>query len=80
MPGDAEWPSQLDDLGDTRPLLLWLRGTADLRLACVKSVAIVGSRAATQQRSASITRGPARWLAERLFATGQRDAGMSSSS
>jgi DNA processing protein len=47
MPGDAEWPTQLDDLGDTRPLLLWLRGAADLRLTCVNSVAIVGSRAAT---------------------------------
>jgi DNA processing protein len=47
MPGDAEWPTQLDDLGDARPLLLWLRGTADLRLTCVNSVAVVGSRAAT---------------------------------
>jgi DNA processing protein len=47
VPGDAEWPTQLDDLGDTRPLLLWPRGTADLRLTCVNSVAIVGSRAAT---------------------------------
>jgi DNA processing protein len=47
VPGDDEWPTQLDDLGDTRPLLLWVRGTADLRLTCVNSVAIVGSRAAT---------------------------------
>jgi DNA processing protein len=47
MPGDSEWPTQLDDLGDTRPLLLWLRGSADLRLTCVSSVSIVGSRAAT---------------------------------
>jgi len=47
MPGDAEWPTQLDDLGDARPLLLWARGAADLRLTCVSSVAIVGSRAAT---------------------------------
>ena len=47
IPGDAEWPTQLDDLGDTRPLLLWLQGTADLRLACINSVAMVGSRAAT---------------------------------
>ena len=39
--------TQLDDLGDTRPLVLWLRGTADLRLTCVNSVSIVGSRAAT---------------------------------
>ncbi len=47
VPGDAEWPTQLDDLGDARPVVLWLRGTADLRLTCVNSVAIVGSRAAT---------------------------------
>ena len=47
QPGDAEWPSQLDDLGDTRPLLLWARGAADVRLSCVNSVSIVGSRAAT---------------------------------
>ena len=47
MPGDPEWPSQLDDLGDARPLVLWARGGADLRLSCVNSVSIVGSRAAT---------------------------------
>ncbi len=47
MPGDAEWPAQLDDLGDARPVLLWLRGGSDLRLACVHSVSMVGSRAAT---------------------------------
>jgi DNA processing protein len=46
-PGDPEWPSQLDDLGDARPLLLWVRGTADLRYACQRSVAVVGARAAT---------------------------------
>jgi len=47
MPGDAEWPTQLDDLGDARPLLLWARGAADLRLTCISSVSMVGSRAAT---------------------------------
>ncbi len=47
MPGDAEWPTQLDDLGDARPLLLWVRGTADLRFACLSSVSIVGARAAS---------------------------------
>ncbi len=47
MPGDSEWPTQLDDLGDARPLLLWVRGTADLRFACLKSVSMVGSRAAS---------------------------------
>jgi DNA processing protein len=47
VPGDPEWPSQLDDLGDARPLLLWLRGSADLRFSCLSSVAMVGARAAT---------------------------------
>jgi DNA processing protein len=46
-PGDPEWPARLDDLGDARPYALWLRGTADLRFNCLRSVAIVGSRAAT---------------------------------
>jgi DNA processing protein len=47
IPGDEEWPAQLDDLGEARPLVLWLRGTADLGSACLQSVAVVGSRAAT---------------------------------
>jgi DNA processing protein len=47
IPGDPEWPTQLDDLGNARPLVLWLRGTADLRYACLRSVAVVGSRACT---------------------------------
>ena len=46
-PGDAEWPTQLDDLGDARPLILWARGAADLRFACLNSVSMVGSRAAS---------------------------------
>jgi DNA processing protein len=47
MPGDTEWPSQLDDLRDAAPVLLWVRGTADLRFACLNSVAMVGARAAS---------------------------------
>jgi DNA processing protein len=47
IPDDPEWPTQLDDLGDARPLLLWVRGTADLRYACLDSVSVVGARAAT---------------------------------
>lgn len=47
VPGDIEWPTQLDDLGFARPYGLWLHGDADLRFSCLKSVAIVGSRAAT---------------------------------
>ena len=46
-PEDAEWPSALDQLGPARPYALWLRGNADLRFACSRSVSVVGSRAAT---------------------------------
>ncbi len=46
-PGAPEWPSQLDDLGDGRPVVLWLRGAADMRFSCLRSVSVVGARAAT---------------------------------
>jgi len=46
-PGDAEWPTQLDVLGDAKPYALWLRGEADLRFTCLRSVSVVGARAAT---------------------------------
>jgi len=52
-PGDPEWPGQLADLGDDQPYALWLRGSADLRFSCLRSVAIVGSRAATAYGSSS---------------------------
>lgn len=44
---DPEWPTQLDDLGPHRPLCLWVRGCADIRLALVRSIAIVGTRSAS---------------------------------
>ncbi|MCW7989794.1 DNA polymerase III subunit beta [Streptomyces platensis subsp. clarensis] len=47
-PGDDEWPGQLDDLGDARPIGLWVRGTANLRLWALRSVAVVGARACTE--------------------------------
>ncbi|MEU9170110.1 DNA-processing protein DprA [Streptomyces sp. NPDC048420] len=47
-PGGAEWPGQLDDLGDTRPLGLWVRGRASLRMWALRSVALVGARACTE--------------------------------
>ncbi|MER5887382.1 DNA-processing protein DprA [Streptomyces sp. NPDC001941] len=47
VPGQPEWPSQLDDLGDARPLGLWVRGQADLRAWALRSVAVVGARACT---------------------------------
>ncbi|QNS03854.1 DNA-processing protein DprA [Streptomyces xanthii] len=46
-PGDVEWPGQLDDLGDARPLGLWVRGGPSLRMWALRSVAVVGSRACT---------------------------------
>ncbi len=44
-PGEPEWPTQVEDLRDARPLVLWVRGAMDLRHACLRSVAVVGSRA-----------------------------------
>ncbi|MFC5186104.1 DNA-processing protein DprA [Actinomadura harenae] len=46
-PGDPEWPTTLDDLGSRRPYALWLRGPSDLRHGCLRSVALVGARAAS---------------------------------
>ncbi|MET7489221.1 DNA-processing protein DprA, partial [Streptomyces sp. NPDC005538] len=47
-PGDAEWPAQLDDLGDARPTGLWVRGLPSLRQWALTSVAVVGARACTE--------------------------------
>ena len=46
-PGDPEWPGQLDVLGDASPWGLWVRGSGDLRYACLRSVSVVGTRSAT---------------------------------
>ncbi|MZD08527.1 DNA-protecting protein DprA [Streptomyces sp. SID5785] len=46
-PGDVDWPGQLDDLGDARPLGLWVRGGPSLRMWALRSVAVVGARACT---------------------------------
>ncbi|MEU2333699.1 DNA-processing protein DprA [Streptomyces sp. NPDC006654] len=47
-PGDVEWPAQLDDLGDARPLGLWVRGRPGLRMWALQAVAVVGARACTE--------------------------------
>jgi DNA processing protein len=47
LPGEPEWPTQLDALGAQRPYLLWVRGTGDLRNRCLRSGGVVGARAAT---------------------------------
>ncbi|MCU0263612.1 MAG: DNA-processing protein DprA [Candidatus Nanopelagicales bacterium] len=46
LPGDPEFPSQLNDLPEP-PLALWIRGPLDLRAAALRSVAVVGARACT---------------------------------
>lgn len=46
IPGDPEWPGGLDDLA-VPPLALWVRGPLPVGVACARSVAIVGARAAT---------------------------------
>jgi DNA processing protein len=53
-PGDEEWPEPLGDLdgvvareGGGTPLALWVRGGGRLAELCDRSVAVVGSRAAT---------------------------------
>lgn len=45
-PGDELWPHQLNDLGSTAPLALWIRGNPRV-LIDRPAVAIVGSRAAS---------------------------------
>lgn len=47
VPGDGEWPTQLMALDAAAPWGLFVVG-ADLRLAAVRSVAVVGARAATE--------------------------------
>ena len=47
IPGDADWPEQLGDLGDRAPHALWVRGKVAAIGACAQSVALVGARACT---------------------------------
>ena len=55
VPGDEEWPSGLDDLRFVSPVQrkagvpigLWLRGPGHLGELSARSIAVVGSRAAT---------------------------------
>ncbi|OIK06949.1 DNA-processing protein DprA [Streptomyces monashensis] len=63
-PCDAEWPRQLDDLGDARPLGLWVRGRPSLRVWALRSVAVVGARACTEY-GAHVAAALASGLAER---------------
>ncbi|MGN6333621.1 MAG: DNA-processing protein DprA [Motilibacteraceae bacterium] len=73
-PGDAEWPTQLDDLdavgvnGESPalpPLALWVRGVDDLRMVALRSVAVIGTRT-----SSPYGRGTAQDLGAALCETG----------
>ncbi len=64
IPGDPQWPSQLDDLGSRTPLGLWVMGSAHLRLLALRSVSIVGARSATSYGEA-LARTTAATLADR---------------
>ncbi len=46
VPGDAQWPARLDDLGAGRPMCLWTRG-ADPAAVLESAIAVVGARAAS---------------------------------
>lgn len=48
VPGDEDWPTQLEDLGPHTPVCLWVRGTPSVLQRLRPSVAIVGARAATR--------------------------------
>ncbi|NLF04420.1 MAG: DNA-protecting protein DprA [Actinomycetales bacterium] len=47
VPGDPGWPRGLDELGASTPAGLWVRGSLDGAALADRSVALVGSRAAT---------------------------------
>jgi len=47
VPGDADWPVGVDELGEHAPLALWARGDRTLLGRLERSIAIVGARAAT---------------------------------
>ena len=47
LPGDAAWPSGVDDLGVHAPLALWCLGEEAAVMRLSRSIALVGARAAT---------------------------------
>jgi len=55
VPGDIDWPAQLDDLGPQRPWALWVRGSGLPAVGTNRSVAVVGARSCTAygERTAS---------------------------
>jgi DNA processing protein len=48
LPGDESWPMQLDDLGDHAPLALWTLAAPGALDRLGRSIAVIGSRAASR--------------------------------
>jgi DNA processing protein len=46
-PETPEWPTEVDDWGQRRPVALWVAGTGDLAELARRAVAVVGARACT---------------------------------
>ncbi|TCP57554.1 DNA protecting protein DprA [Tamaricihabitans halophyticus] len=66
IPGDAAWPSGLDDLGEQAPYVLWTRGAQSISATTSLSdrAALTGARAASQYGT-HVAADLARDLAER---------------
>lgn len=47
VPGDAEWPRGVDELGVAAPPALWVLGALPIGATTARSLAVVGSRAST---------------------------------
>lgn len=47
VPGDEDWPQQLDELEAHAPFALWVRGDPGRLASLERSIALVGARAAT---------------------------------
>ncbi len=47
VPGDPDWPTAFDDLGDGRPMALWVRGSQSPATLLSRSIAVVGARSST---------------------------------
>ena len=55
IPGDRDWPTALNDLGERAPTVLWVRGTVSFLSATLSDrVTITGARAATTDTSRAI--------------------------
>ncbi len=67
-PEDSHWPRALDDLGDGAPHALWVRGHLARLGELVRSVALVGARAATGYGE-HVAMEASAGLADRGFAT-----------